>query len=80
VGSYQGQKKELGFLKMKLQVAVSWPMRILGTWVLYKKEQQTLLLLFWEQGFPACPEICFVDQPGLKLTDICLPLLPRCWD
>lgn len=25
-----------------------------------------------------CPEICYADQAGLKLTDIYLPL--RCWD
>jgi hypothetical protein len=27
-----------------------------------------------------CPETHFVDPAGLKLTEICLPLPPKCWD
>ena len=27
-----------------------------------------------------CPEIRFVDQDGLKLTEIHLPLPPKFWD
>jgi hypothetical protein len=31
-------------------------------------------------GSPGCPGTHSIDQGGLKLTDICLPLLPKCWD
>ena len=31
-------------------------------------------------GFVACPGISSVDQAGLELTEIRLPLLPECWD
>lgn len=24
--------------------------------------------------------ICYVDQTGIELTEICLPLFPMCWD
>lgn len=27
---------------------------------------------------PACPGIYYVYQTGIKLTEICLPLLPQC--
>jgi hypothetical protein len=27
-----------------------------------------------------CPGTSYVDQPGLELTEICLPLPPMCWD
>jgi hypothetical protein len=29
---------------------------------------------------PGCPGTHSVDQAGLKFTEICLPLLPECWD
>ena len=29
---------------------------------------------------PSCPGTCFVDQAGLKLIEIRLPLPPKCWD
>jgi hypothetical protein len=29
---------------------------------------------------PGCPGISSLDQAGLKLTDICLPLPPKCWE
>jgi hypothetical protein len=29
---------------------------------------------------PSCPGPCSVDQAGLELTEICLPLPPECWD
>jgi hypothetical protein len=29
---------------------------------------------------PDCPETHFVDQADLRLTEICLPLPPECWD
>ena len=40
---------------------------------------------FFETGFlwcsfEACPETHPVGQAGLKLTEICLPLPPKCWD
>jgi hypothetical protein len=28
---------------------------------------------------PGCPETHSIDQSGLKLTEIHLPLLPKCW-
>ena len=28
----------------------------------------------------ACSGTCSVDQAGLELTEICLPLPPECWD
>ena len=31
-------------------------------------------------GFGACPGASFVDQAGLELTEIRLPLPPKCWD
>jgi hypothetical protein len=27
-----------------------------------------------------CPRTSSVDQAGLKLTEICLPLPSKCWD
>ena len=30
--------------------------------------------------FRACPETCSVGQAGLELTEILLPLPPKCWD
>jgi hypothetical protein len=27
-----------------------------------------------------CPETYYVEQAGLELTEICLPLPPKCWD
>ena len=43
-----------------------------------------LFVCFSRQGFsvalePAL-ELALVDQSGLKLTEICLPLPPECWD
>ena len=32
------------------------------------------------QGFFACPGIHSVDQVGFELTEIHLPLPPKCWD
>jgi hypothetical protein len=29
---------------------------------------------------PSWPGICYVDHASLKLTEICLPLLPKSWD
>uniref|UniRef100_A0A8C8W738 SKP1 component POZ domain-containing protein n=1 Tax=Peromyscus maniculatus bairdii TaxID=230844 RepID=A0A8C8W738_PERMB len=29
---------------------------------------------------PGCPGTPFVDQAGLELSEICLPLSPKCWD
>jgi hypothetical protein len=29
---------------------------------------------------PGCPGTCYVDQTGLELTEIPLPLPPECWD
>ncbi|KAM7317276.1 hypothetical protein ACRRTK_023578 [Alexandromys fortis] len=31
-------------------------------------------------GFGACPGTSSVDQAGLELTEIRLPLPPECWD
>ncbi|NP_001396400.1 C-_U-editing enzyme APOBEC-1 isoform b [Mus musculus] len=31
-------------------------------------------------GNPGCPGTFSVDQAGPKLTEICLPLPPECWD
>lgn len=28
----------------------------------------------------SCPETSYVDQAGLQLTEISLPLPPKCWD
>ena len=43
-----------------------------------------LLLLFLRQGFSVALEpvleLALVDQTGLKLTEIHLPLPPECWD
>ena len=37
-----------------------------------------------KQGFAVAlepvPELALVDQAGLELTEILLPLLPECWD
>ena len=39
--------------------------------------------LLFETGFlcnnPGCPGPLFADQAGLKLTEIHLPLPPKCW-
>ena len=39
---------------------------------------------FSRQGFSVTlepvPELALVDQAGLKLTEICLPLPLECWD
>jgi hypothetical protein len=38
--------------------------------------------LFLRLGFsvyPGCPGTLYVDQAGLKLTEICLLQLPKCW-
>jgi hypothetical protein len=38
---------------------------------------------FWDRVSlcsPGCPGTHSVVQTGLKLTEILLPLLPRCWD
>ena len=42
-------------------------------------------VLFFETGFLrvtalAVLELALVDQAGLRLTEICLPLPPKCWD
>jgi hypothetical protein len=29
---------------------------------------------------PGCPGTLSVDQAGLKFTEICLPLPPKCWN
>ena len=29
---------------------------------------------------PGCPGTCLIDQAGLQLTEIYLPLPPECWD
>jgi hypothetical protein len=29
---------------------------------------------------PGCSGTHSVDQAGLELTEVCLPLLPECWD
>ena len=43
-----------------------------------------LFLFFFEIGFlcgfGACPGTHSVDQAGLKLTEICVPLPTECWD
>ena len=44
-----------------------------------------LLLLFFETEFLCSTalifsETCFIDQAGLELTEIYLPLPPKCWD
>ena len=31
-------------------------------------------------SFRSCPGTSSVDQAGLELTDVCLPLPPKCWD
>ena len=40
--------------------------------------------VFWDRvslcKSPGCPGTHYVDQDGLKLTEICLPLPPECWD
>ena len=42
------------------------------------------LFLFLRQGFPVALEhvleLALVDQAGLELTEITLPLSPECWD
>ena len=42
------------------------------------------LVLFFETGFSVALvpvlELAFVDQAGLELTEIRLPLSPECWD
>ena len=37
-------------------------------------------LFFSRHGNPGCPGTFSVDQAGPKLTEICLPLPPECWD
>ena len=41
-------------------------------------------LVFPRQGFSVVLEpvleLALVDQAGLELTEICLPLPPECWD
>ena len=43
-----------------------------------------LLIGFFKTGFYLCtlgfPGTYFVDQAGLKLTEIHLPVPPKCWD
>jgi hypothetical protein len=36
-------------------------------------------VLFLRQRSPGCPGACCVDQAGLELTEIILPLLPKYW-
>jgi hypothetical protein len=48
-----------------------------------KQEQTWFLLFFSFQNrvslcSPSCPGTCFVDQAGLELTEIHLPLPPEC--
>ena len=43
------------------------------------------IYLFFETGFFCVAlepvlELALVDQAGLELTEICLPLPPECWD
>ena len=41
------------------------------------------LFCFLRQGLSQssdCPGTHYVDQVGLELTEICLPLPPECWD
>ena len=40
-------------------------------------------LCFWDRVSlcsHGCPRTYSVDQAGFELTEICLPLLPECWD
>ena len=44
-----------------------------------------LFVFAFEMGFlcvnnPGCPGTQSVDQAGFRLTEICLPLPPKCWD
>ena len=41
-----------------------------------------LFIYLFETGFlyASCPITLCVDQAGLDLTEICMPLPPKCWD
>ena len=61
-----------------IQIHSFWP--FFNFWVLFL----CLFLVFQDRfslfSFGACPGTHSVDQAGLKLTEICLPLPPECWN
>ena len=50
----------------------------------HAKDKGFFFLDFLRQGFfvvlEPVLELALVDQSGLELTEICLPLPPECWD
>lgn len=62
-------------IKDKTRLCIRWGNR--------KEKNWTILQSVWDKASlcsPGCPATCYVYQTSLEFSEICLPLLPECWN